>query len=126
MSDMVDPTDFKAFCPLFRHAVELIGRRWSGAIIRTMLGGATRFSEICAAVPGLSDRLLSERLKELDFEGVLVRTVYPETPVRIEYRLTAKGESLAPVIEAISSWAETWMRDGAAAEPVVNRRSSRG
>ena len=125
MSDRVDPADFEAFCPLFHRAVELIGRRWSGAIIRTMLGGATRFSEICVTVPGLSDRLLSERLKELEFEGVLVRTVYPETPVRIEYRLTAKGEALAPVIGAISSWADTWISDGAAAEPVVSRRSSR-
>lgn len=74
-----------------------------------MLGGATRFSTICGTVPGLSDRLLSERLKELEAEGIITRTVYPETPVRIEYELTEKGESLAPALEAISSWADTWL-----------------
>jgi DNA-binding HxlR family transcriptional regulator len=97
------------FCPLFHHAIELIGRRWSGAILRAMLSGATRFSEIAATVPGLSDRLLSERLKELEAEEVVVRTVHPETPVRIEYHLTDKGRALAPVIEAISTWAEEWL-----------------
>ncbi len=78
-----------------------------------MLGGATRFSEICATVPGLSDRLLSERLKELEAEGIVTRTVYPETPVRIEYRLSEKGRSLAPVIEAISGWADAWLAEDA-------------
>jgi DNA-binding HxlR family transcriptional regulator len=105
--------------------VELIGRRWSGAIIRVMLGGATRFSEICGTVPGLSDRLLSERLKELESEGVITRTVYPETPVRIEYQLTEKGESLAPVIAAISNWADGWIPVDSAAEPVARSESAR-
>ena len=76
-----------------------------------MLGGATRFSTICGTVPGLSDRLLSERLKELETEGIITRTVYPETPVRIEYELTERGKSLAPALEAISSWADTWMAE---------------
>ena len=99
------------FCPRFHHAVELIGRRWSGAIIRAMLSGATRFSDITAAIPGLSDRLLSERLKELEAEGVLKRTVYPEIPVRIEYRLTEKGQALAPIVQSLSDWAEEWLAD---------------
>ena len=98
-----------AFCPRFHHAVELIGRRWSGAILRAMLSGASRFSEIAATVPGLSDRLLSERLKELEAEGVVSRTVHPETPVRIEYHLTEKGRALAPVIDSISAWADDWL-----------------
>src|SRR5690606_26707928 len=85
------------------------GRRWTGAIIRAMLAGAVRFTDIAATVPGLSDRLLSERLKELEQEGVVERTVYPETPVRIEYRLTEKGNQLAPVVEALSAWAERWV-----------------
>lgn len=105
------PSDLTPFCPRFHHAVELIGRRWSGAIIRAMLAGATRFSDITSAVPGLSDRLLSERLKELEAEGVLTRTVYPEIPVRIEYRLTDKGQALAPIVEALSTWAEEWLTD---------------
>jgi DNA-binding HxlR family transcriptional regulator len=101
--------DLAPFCPRFHHAVELIGRRWSGAILRALFSGATRFTDIHAAVPGLSDRLLSERLKELDAEGVVERLVIPETPVRIEYRLTEKGRSLFPVIEALSEWAEEWL-----------------
>ena len=115
MTDSVDAARFEAFCPRFHQAIELIGRRWSGAIIRAMLGGATRFSEVCATVPGLSDRLLSERLKQLEREGIITRTVYPETPVRIEYRLTEKGRSLAPAIEAISGWADAWLPDPAEA-----------
>lgn len=98
-----------AFCPRFHHAVELIGRRWSGAIIRAMLAGSVRFSDIAAAVPGLSDRLLSERLKEFEAEGLVSRIVHPDTPVRIEYQLTEKGRALGPAVDAISEWAESWL-----------------
>lgn len=97
------------FCERYHHAVELVGRRWSGVIVRAMLAGAVRFTDIAAAVPGLSDRLLSERLKEFEAEGLVERSVYPETPVRIEYRLTDKGHALAPVVEALAEWAETWI-----------------
>jgi DNA-binding HxlR family transcriptional regulator len=108
-----------AFCPLYHNAVELIGRRWTGAILRALLAGQTRFSEITAVVPGLSDRLLSERLKELESEGIVTRTVIPETPVRVEYHLTAKGRDLHKVIESVSDWAERW---GRAEEPAVLAR----
>ena len=104
------------FCPRYHHAVELIGRRWNGAIIRAMLSGARRFSEIHAAIPGLSDRLLSERLKEFNAEGLVERTVIPETPVRIEYELTEKGRALAPSVDALSQWAETWLDEAAQTE----------
>ena len=105
----MDTDSLTAFCPRFHHTVELIGRRWTGAILRAMLAGSVRFSEIAATVPGLSDRLLSERLKELEAEGVVNREVFPETPVRIEYHLTEKGRALAPAIEALSAWAEQWL-----------------
>jgi DNA-binding HxlR family transcriptional regulator len=98
-----------AFCPVFHHAVELIGRRWSGAIIRAMRSECVRFSDITHAIPGLSDRLLSERLKELESEGIVSRTVFPEIPVRIEYRLTEKGRDLDAVMEAISDWSARWL-----------------
>lgn len=101
--------DSAAFCPRFHHAVELIGRRWTGAILRAMLHDAARFRDLREAVPGLSDRLLSERLKELEAEGIVVRVVHPETPVRVEYHLTEKGRALQSVIDAVSAWAERWV-----------------
>ncbi len=102
-------SDFGQFCPVYHEAVELLGKRWAGVIVRAMLGGATRFSDIIRTVPDLSDRLLSERLKELEAAGVVERTVIPATPVRVEYRLTEMGRDLAPVIEAVSAWASRWL-----------------
>ena len=98
-----------AFCPSFHKAVELIGKRWTGAILRAMRSGCMRFSDISDSVPGLHDRLLSERLKELEHEGVVQRIVIPETPVRIEYHLTDKGLALDSVMNAISAWAGVWI-----------------
>src|SRR6058998_1959894 len=98
--------EMSSFCPNYHRAVELIGRRWTGAILRAMLVGVSRFSELTETVPGLSDRMLSERLKELEAEGLVVRSVIPETPVRIEYHLTDKGRSLVSVVEAVSRWAD--------------------
>jgi DNA-binding HxlR family transcriptional regulator len=106
MENKVVPT---AFCPTFHKAVELIGKRWTGAIIRAMRSGRVRFSDISDAVPGLHDRLLSERLKELEHEGIVERVVIPETPVRIEYHLTGKGQDLDGVMDAVSLWAERWV-----------------
>ncbi len=99
----------EAFCPYYRQAVELIGRRWTGAILRALLNGVEHFSDLATTIPGISDRMLSERLKELETEGLVVRTVFPETPVRIEYRLTEKGRSLGTVMEAVSAWAHDWL-----------------
>lgn len=103
------PPIFGAFCPVFHRAIELIGRRWTGAIVRAMLAGATRFGELTEIIPELSDRMLSERLKELEAEGIITRTVIPETPVKIEYHLTDKGRALGPVLDAISAWAGDWV-----------------
>ena len=109
---MTSRAEEAALCPAFHRAVELIGRRWTGAILRVLLDGAERFSDIAAAVPGLTDRMLSERLKELEAEGVVTRTVSPETPVRIEYRLTPKGRALGCVLDAIGAWAHAWSAEG--------------
>lgn len=106
---MEDHPPLGAFCPRYHQAVELIGRRWSGAILRALLAGTHRFGEFGDVIPGISDRLLSERLKEFEAEGVVTRIVIPETPVRIEYRLTEKGKALLPVVEALATWAETWL-----------------
>jgi DNA-binding HxlR family transcriptional regulator len=92
-------------CALYHHAVELIGRRWTGAILLVLVeGGPLRFSQIRVLVPDVSDRLLSERLKELENEGIVARKVYDETPVRVEYDLTAKGEALGPALKALKQW----------------------
>ena len=107
------------FCPRFHHAVELIGRRWSGAIINAMLPGAQCFNELLAVVPGLSDRLLTERLRELESEGLIVRTVLPGPPVRVSYALTEAGRDLEPAIRALSHWAERWIK----IEAVARRNS---
>jgi DNA-binding HxlR family transcriptional regulator len=97
------------FCPVFHRAIELIGSRWTGAIIRALLADVNRFSEISDTIPGLSDRMLSERLKELEAEGIVVRNVTPSTPVRVEYCLTEKGRALASVVESVSAWAREWV-----------------
>jgi DNA-binding HxlR family transcriptional regulator len=97
------------YCVYYHRAVEILGRRWTAQIVRALLAGLTRFGELKAAVPGLSDRLLSERLKELEAEGIVTRRVTPRTPVRIDYELTEKGQALAGVVFAIAEWAEAWM-----------------
>jgi DNA-binding HxlR family transcriptional regulator len=96
------------FCPRYHHAVELIGKRWTGAIMRAMLAGRIRYAEIRDAVPALSDTMLSQRLDELELEGVIERRVVPESPVRVEYHLTEKGRGLQGAVAAIAAWAEEW------------------
>jgi DNA-binding HxlR family transcriptional regulator len=98
-----------SFCPRFHTAVEIIGRRWSGAILRAMLAGATRYTDIACSVPKLSDRLLSERLKEFEQVGMVERIVIPDTPVRVEYHLTQKGAELEPAFQQLADWAEKWI-----------------
>jgi DNA-binding HxlR family transcriptional regulator len=108
-NQVVEPTPSEAFCPYFHRAIELIGARWTGAIIRALLAGVTRFSALSELIPGLSDRMLSERLKELEAEGIVVREVTPSTPVRVDYHLTEKGRALGSVLQAVSVWAGDWL-----------------
>ncbi|PSR20742.1 MAG: transcriptional regulator [Sulfobacillus acidophilus] len=96
-------------CPRFEAAVGLIGKRWTGLIIEVLLQKPQRFSEIAQAIEHVSDRMLAERLKELEAEGIVDRHVYPETPVRVEYSLTDKGRDLAPVMQALHNWANSWI-----------------
>src|SRR3569832_1659833 len=90
-------------CSRFHHAVELIGGRWTGAVIQLLLNGRMRFAELRAAIPDISDRMLSERLRELEAEGIVARIVVPETPVRVEYELTEKGHALEHALGALGS-----------------------
>lgn len=100
-------------CPRYERAVQVLGKRWTALIIRTLLPRPRRFSEVTGIIGGLSDRLLSERLKELEACGIVERRVFPETPVRIEYALTQKGRELEQVVEAIQRWADCWEPAGA-------------
>ena len=98
-------------CAKFHRAVELIGGRWTGAVIQLLLNGRMRFAELRSAIPDISDRMLSERLRELEAEGILARIVVPETPVRVEYELTEKGRALEHALAAVGRWAERWVTD---------------
>ena len=102
-SGAVPPT----VCPRFHAAVELIGRRWTGAILITLLDGPLYFRELGAAVPGLSDRLLSQRLRELEAEGLVRRCVHDGPPARVSYALTETGQGLEPAIRELYAWAQT-------------------
>jgi DNA-binding HxlR family transcriptional regulator len=96
-------------CSRFQQAIEFIGRRWNGAILYVLLDGPCRFNELLARVPNLSDRLLTERLRELEIAGMVTREVQPGPPVRVVYELTDAGRALNEVIQSISTWARAWM-----------------
>ena len=99
-----------AICPHFHAAIELIGKRWSGAILEALSHGPLRYGELGQAVPGMSDRLLSERLRELESEGLVERSVEQEERVRVTYSLTGKGADLKPALGELKSWANRWKR----------------
>ncbi|TFE27887.1 winged helix-turn-helix transcriptional regulator [Cohnella luojiensis] len=101
--------DYSKMCPKYESAAELLGKKWTGLIIRVLLGGPKRFKEIKEQIPEMSDKMLTDRMKELESSGILTRTVYPEMPVRIEYELTEKGRNLEEVIHSIQNWGESWM-----------------
>ena len=102
-------TDTGHICPKYEQAIQLLGKRWTGLLLYTLLEGPERFCELTSTVEGLSDRVLSDRLRELELEGVVERVVYPQIPVRVEYKLTEKGRGLEPVVLAIRRWADKWV-----------------
>jgi DNA-binding HxlR family transcriptional regulator len=106
-----------ALCPRFHRAVELIGRRWTGAIIRILLPGPRRFNELLGAIPGISDRLLTERLRELELAEIIRREVHSCSPVRVTYELTARGRDLQEPLDALGHWAERWLDSPVSADP---------
>lgn len=109
-SPFAEPTpSHTELCPRYHRAVELIGKRWTGAIVRTLMHGSRRFNELLAAIPGISDRLLTERLRELENETIVRREVRPDSPVRVIYELTESGRELGPALDEIARWAERWI-----------------
>lgn len=102
--------DFSKMCPRFERTFEILGRRWTGLILRGLMDRPRRFNELIDYVPGLSDRLLSERLKELEASGLVERQVHADQrPVLVEYALTERGEKLRDTFEAIEEWADNWL-----------------
>ena len=98
-------------CPFYHEAVELVGRRWTGAILRVLMDGPLRFSEVSQTIPELSDRLLSERMKELESRGLVTRTVFPTIPPWVDYELTDLGRGLWQPVEALGKWASDHQSD---------------
>jgi DNA-binding HxlR family transcriptional regulator len=98
-------------CPKYERAATLLGKRWTGLILRVLGQGPMSFSQIAKAIDRISDRVLAERLKELEMRGVVQRRVFPTTPVRVEYSLTRKGSDLQYVLDALQVWAEQWEGD---------------
>lgn len=106
-------------CPRYERAAQILGKRWTALIVRTLLPRPRRFSDMTSHIPGLSDRLLSERLKELESCGIVERRVFAEMPVRIEYTLTSKGHELQHVVEAIQYWADCWTDGTTSQQPAT-------
>ncbi len=113
-------------CARFHRAVELIGSRWTGAIIQTLLQGKTRYAVLKASIPDITDRMLSERLRSLEAEDLVTRWVIADSPVRVEYELTDKGRSLENALREISTWADRWISlEGAEDEDLVDHSDLR-
>lgn len=111
-------------CHRFHRAAELIGRKWTGAIIFVLLRSRCRFATLRAAIPEITDRMLSDRLQELEQEGIVDRLVVPDMPVRVEYSLTKKGRALAAAFDAISEWADRWMEARGPADAGARRATA--
>jgi DNA-binding HxlR family transcriptional regulator len=105
-------------CPSVEAAFNLLGRKWAGLVIHVLASGSLRFCELERAIPGVSARVLTERMKELEAEGIVSRTVDTGTPVRVTYGLTDKGKALVPVMRGIERWARSW---GRAIDPPARR-----
>lgn len=119
-------SDLHPVCSRFHRAVELIGARWSGAIVRAVFTGHHRYAAIRAAVPGVSDTMLAQRLRELEAEGILRREVTAAMPVRVEYHLTDKGRELEPVLAALLTWSHKWIPLPAGDSPAGRRAALDG
>jgi len=110
----------REICPLFEKAIRILGKPWTGLILYSLLAGSRRFSEITAHIGPVSDSVVSTRLKELEREGIVERRIFPETPVRIEYALTAKAAGLMDIVLAIHRWSEVFDTEEDDAEPSVS------
>ena len=102
------PGQLSEFCASYASLMDMLARRWMGIVLRVLLSGPHRFSEILSAVPGLSDPLLTQRLRELEAKKLVERRVLPTSPVRVEYELTEAGRDLEKAVRVLSEWALKW------------------
>ena len=100
--------DFE-FCLYYHQAIELIGQRWMGAVLFALMKGPLRFTEIENMIPGISHRLLTERLRELEERNIVIRRVIPSSPVKVEYELTERGLDLQDTVQSIMTWGKKWL-----------------
>lgn len=100
---------YERMCPRYEKTMELLGKRWTGLILRILMGGPKRFGAFREQVPEISDRILSDRLTELEEVGIILRHVHQTKPVLIEYELTEKGQELKQVVDSVQEWAERWV-----------------
>lgn len=107
--DISCETRQREICPKFERTFSILGKKWMGLIIDVLLEGPQRFKDIAATIPSVSDRVLVERLKELEQEGLVARTVDPEATMRVAYSLTEKGKGLKSVMNEVQTWADEWV-----------------
>lgn len=101
-------TPVAAECPVLATA-RIVSGKWTLLVLRDLAAGPCRFTALERSLSGISPRTLSQRLRVLEEEGVIARTVYPEAPPRVEYQLTSKGRDLAPIVEAMRLYGEQWL-----------------
>lgn len=110
-----------AACPT-RHVLEIVGGKWAGLIVHALTGGPLRHGELRTLIAGVSQKMLTQTLRELERDGLVSRTVTPTVPVRVDYALTPLGRTLAPVIGALKTWSETHIEEILAARDAFDRR----
>lgn len=96
-------------CPKYEHTFQILGKRWNGLIIEVLHQKDCRFSELAREIEELSDRVLTERLKELEHEGIVEKNMLCPDKIKFTYRLTEKGEALAKATDGLKEWAEKWV-----------------
>ena len=107
-TEQADSEQMSEYCEQYAQLMGLLSRRWTGIILRVLMSGPHRFNQILAAVPSLSDPLLTQRLREMEAKRLVQRHVLPESPVKVEYELTEAGRDLEKAVRALSDWASKW------------------
>jgi len=98
------------FCPT-ETILGMIGGKWKGMILWCICRKTMRFNALQRTIPGISQRMLTKQLRELEDHGIITRTVYPEIPPRVEYSLSQHGETLKPILDELESWSRAYLNE---------------